>query len=110
MTTPLPIAIATYFTATNRHDREALLAGFADDAVVTDEGKMRRGAAEIRRWREETDDAFQYTIAVLDTERRGDDDYVVTARLEGNFPGNVVDLRLHFTMRGDRIAALAIAP
>jgi hypothetical protein len=31
-------------------------------------------------------------------------------RLEGNFPGNVVDLRYEFTLAGDRISALTIAP
>ena len=31
-------------------------------------------------------------------------------RLEGNFPGGVADLNFRFTLAGDRIAELVIAP
>jgi hypothetical protein len=34
----------------------------------------------------------------------------VRNRLEGNFPGGVVDLRYEFTLSIDRISALTIAP
>jgi len=35
---------------------------------------------------------------------------LVTNRLEGNFPGNVVDLRYEFVLTGDLISRLVIAP
>jgi hypothetical protein len=35
---------------------------------------------------------------------------VIRNRLEGNFPGNIVDLDYRFTLEGDRIASLTIAP
>ena len=36
--------------------------------------------------------------------------WVATNRLEGDFPGGVVDLRYRFAMDGDLIAELVIAP
>ena len=43
-------------------------------------------------------------------ERVDDAHWVATNRLEGDFPGGVVDLAYRFTLRGDRIAGLHIAP
>jgi hypothetical protein len=40
----------------------------------------------------------------------GGGQYRVTARLEGNFPGNTVDLNHDFTIADDRIKRLEIAP
>ena len=36
--------------------------------------------------------------------------YIATHRLEGNFPGGVVDLRYQFTLRGGHIELLVIEP
>jgi hypothetical protein len=38
------------------------------------------------------------------------DTWLIRNRLEGNFPGNVVDLRYRFELAGDLITALVIAP
>lgn len=43
-------------------------------------------------------------------EPTGTASWVVRNRREGNFPGNVVDLRYEFTLDGDRISTLTIAP
>jgi hypothetical protein len=40
----------------------------------------------------------------------GGDSYLVTTRVEGNFPGSPVELRYNFELRGDLIATLVIAP
>jgi hypothetical protein len=53
---------------------------------------------------------FTYTVEVVDAEPTAADSYVVTARLEGNFPGSPVDLRFQFGLRDGLIAALEIAP
>ena len=44
------------------------------------------------------------------TERTGEDTYLVTGRLTGNFPGGTADLRWRFTVAGDLIRRLEIAP
>ena len=51
-----------------------------------------------------------YTRTLLGAEPTGKTSWLVRNRLEGNFPGNVVDLRYEFTLDGDRISALTIAP
>lgn len=113
MPVAVPDVITTYFASTDSADADALVACFTDDAVVVDEGRTRRGRAEIRQWRDEIAQAFEYTATILDVESddaAGSDGYVVTARVEGNFPGNVVDLKNRFRLRHGLIAHLEIAP
>jgi len=47
METHLPAPISKYLEAINRHDPDAMLAQFSDDAIVKDEGKTRRGRAAV---------------------------------------------------------------
>lgn len=115
MSVPVPDVITGYFEATDRGDAEAMVACFADDAVVVDEGRTHRGRAEIRRWRDEVATAIEYTVEILDVESdearsENPDGYVVTARIEGNFPGNVVDVKFRFQLRHELIQHLEIAP
>ena len=98
-----------YFAADARRDTDALVALFTDDAVVLDEGQVWRGTSEIRAWRDGPASAFQYTTEVLGVEAAGGGNYVARAHLEGNFPGGTVDLKLSFTVDGDRIRRLEIA-
>jgi len=41
--------------------------------------------------------------------RTGEDEYLVTGSLEGNFPGGTAKLNWRFTLAGDRIRHLHIA-
>ncbi len=95
----LPEAIQGYFRAVDDDDNDALVACFADDAEVADEGNVRRGPDEIRAWREE----------VLDAEVE-DDRYIVRTRLTGSFPGSPVEMPYRFTLRGGLIGSLEIDP
>ncbi len=60
--------------AINAHDTDALLACFTADAVVTDEEQEYHGLAQIRAWREKTDEQYHYTVAVIDV-TEGDSAY-----------------------------------
>ncbi|MGV9935117.1 hypothetical protein ACWDY4_31790 [Streptomyces olivaceoviridis] len=40
----------------------------------------------------------------------GPDRWTVTQRLDGNSPGNTIDLRYDFTLDGGQISRLVIAP
>lgn len=52
---------------------------------------------------------YTYTTTPLG-QRSGDGGrWMVLVRLEGNFPGGVVDLRYQFVVDGDRIGDLVIA-
>ena len=107
----IPSVIVSYQAAHDRHDVDAALAAFTDDAVVRDEDETWAGADAIRQWLVKTSSEYTYTRTLLGAEPVGTpSSWLVRNRLEGNFPGNVVDLRYEFILEGDRIAALTIAP
>jgi ketosteroid isomerase-like protein len=110
MPSTAPDAITAYFEADHRRDVDAVVALFADDAVVVDEGETRRGPGEIRAWRQGPASRYQYTTEVFATDRIGEDEYLVTGRLDGNFPGGTANLRWRFILAGNRIRHLHIAP
>ena len=110
MATSAPDVITRYFAAQAARDFDTLVTSFADDAVVIDAGQTRRGANESRAWRENVASAYEYTTALLGVETAGAGKYVARVHLEGNFPGGTVDLRYQFTVDGDRIRRLEIAP
>jgi ketosteroid isomerase-like protein len=49
---PLHEVITRSFEGEARRDIDAVVALFADDAVVLDEGQTRQGSGEVRGWRE----------------------------------------------------------
>jgi len=49
MTTSTPAVITRYFAAQAARDFDTLVTLFADDAIVIDEGKTRRGTKEDPR-------------------------------------------------------------
>jgi hypothetical protein len=110
MSTPVAGVITRYFEAADRRHNDAIVALFTDNAIVVDEGETWRGAKEIRAWREGGPSTYQYTTEVLGTERTGENTYVVAIRLEGNFPGGTAELKSRFTIDGDLISRLEIAP
>lgn len=107
MVATLPAPLAAYFTAKNRHDIDAMLAPFLEDAVVEDESQTRRGRAAIRKWMEETTRKYRVTVEVADV-AEADATTIVTGLVAGNFPGSPARLRYTFTLDGDKIAQLAI--
>jgi uncharacterized protein (TIGR02246 family) len=105
----VPDVINSYFDADARRDTDAIVALFTDDGVVIDEGETWRGGTDIRAWREGTAARYQYTTEVFDTESTAEDAYLVSGRLEGNFPGGTADVTWRFTLDGDLISELHIA-
>ncbi len=86
------------------------MALFDEDATVIDEGEARDGLDAIRGWRTGAAAEYQYTTTLTGSEALGEGRYRVVARLEGNFPGGTVDLNHDFTIAGDCIRRLEIAP
>jgi ketosteroid isomerase-like protein len=103
----LPQSIHAYFDANVRLDADAMLAPFAPDAVVRDEGHTRRGSAAIRTWIEEASIALP-AIAAPQAVHSDGDLHHVTASVAGNFPGSPVTLTFHFRLNSGRIAELEI--
>ena len=64
-----PSVINRYFAAQSTGDFDTLLTLFTEDAVVIDEGQTRRGANEIRAWRENVASAYQYTTELAGSRR-----------------------------------------
>jgi ketosteroid isomerase-like protein len=108
MSPTLSEPLAAYFAAVNTHDIDAMLAPFAETAVVKDEGQERRGSAAIREWIEETTRKYNVTIAVMNVAGK-DGATTVTGHVSGTFPGSPVELRYVFTFDGKRIARLEIS-
>jgi hypothetical protein len=106
----MPEPLTRYFEHDALRDVEAIVAVFADDATVTDEGETRQGVAEIRAWQLGPASAYSYRTELRDTEQLGPDRYLVTGRLSGNFPGGTADLTWDFTIAGNKISRLVIAP
>lgn len=104
---PLPPPVRRYFEANARLDPEALLAAFADDAVVRDEAQSHGGASAIRAWIEQATIGSQ-AIAVAKAIRTDDSVHHVTATVAGAFPGSPIGLTFHFRLVGDHIAELEI--
>jgi len=106
MTTPtsirpdqLPATIQGCLAAHQARDHDAALRAFTPTSVVVDDGTTYRGTGEIRRF-----------LSKAAAERTDDTHWVAAHRLEGDFPGGVVDLRYRFAMDGDLVAELVIAP
>jgi ketosteroid isomerase-like protein len=106
----LPATIRSYLAAHVARDADAALSAFTSTAVVVDDGTTYRGSEDIRRFLARAGSEFTYTTTLVAAERTEDVRWVATNRLEGDFPGGVVDLRYRFAMDGDLIAELVIAP
>lgn len=108
-TTPtLPPPIARFF-AHESVDPQAVARCFADDAVVRDEAREHHGRAAIAAWNADAVAKYGITTEPLGAETTGPRT-AVTARVSGTFPGSPIQLRFVFTLAGDSIARLEIAP
>ena len=87
-----------------------MVALFTDDAVVFDERQTWSGSDGIRAWRDGPASRYQYTTELADVTQTGEDHYRATGRIEGNFPGGTAQLNWDFTLTGERISRLEIAP
>ena len=110
MPTNLPDVILRYFERDTDRDIDSIVNLFADDATVIDEGEERHGTAEIRAWQTGAASKYTYTTEITNTEALGPARYLVTGRLTGNFPGGIADLKWDFTIAGQHITRLIIAP
>lgn len=106
----LPETVKIYLTAHDSGDTDSVLATFAADAVVTDEGHDHAGREQIEAWLNGPASEFSYTTEFSGATATDADRVDVVQRLEGNFPGGVADLHYRFTMDGALISRLVIEP
>ena len=104
----LPQPIKALLQATATHDRAAVLASFADDAVLIDMGKEHRGL-EIAHWADALYLGSNVRVHPLHTEER-DGHTVLTVAVDGDYEALGVtepfQLDWHIQVAGDRIARL----
>jgi hypothetical protein len=107
----LPPSVATYIAATNAFDADALIACFAEGALVNDQLRDYWGIDAIKGWAEREIIGDKVTMKVVKVvEHFGD--VIVTANVDGDYdktglPGPLV-LAFHFVVRAGKIARLII--
>jgi len=106
----LPEVVTRYLGALDRHDTDAALSTFTQEARVVDEDREHHGTREIRRWLESAGGEYTYTRSYVGATASTRDVWIVHNRLDGDFPGNTVDLRYRFALRDGLISELVIAP
>ena len=109
-----PPVLSASMAAFARADLDALMPGFAQDAVVIDDGRELTGHADVRARLGRVLGAYERTIEVRGVSAVGERDgihrYDVFAHLEGTFPGGTVDLTFQFGLRDGRVVSLLIVP
>lgn len=106
----LPDVIRRYLDVHNAGDAAASAALMTPDAEVTDDGRTYNGLPEIEKWLNRAASEYTYTTTYLGAEQDRAAQWTVTQRLDGDFPGNTVELHYTFTLDGDLISRLVIAP
>jgi hypothetical protein len=107
----LPPPVAGFVRSTNAGDLEALMAGFAEGAMVNDDLLERWGKAAIRKWAEHEfigERVSIFVVACIEHHRS----VIVNAHVDGDFdqrglPYPLV-LTFYFSTEGDRIVQLII--
>ena len=101
-------AIAAYFEADRTSDNDALIASFAPDAVVFDEGTKHKGHAEILSWLLASKAKYANLVSEPVEQTIDGDRVVVRSRVSGDFPNSPAMLDYTFTLTGDWITSLDI--
>ena len=99
--------IFEYFKASNTKNETKLLALFADDATVVDEGKTHTGIAEIQSWRNKVNSIYDVRFEIIG-ESSNEDGTIVEAKCSGNFPGSPLVIKHFFVLLGQKISHLKI--
>lgn len=107
MSIKLPQLIADFIQAKNDHNSDAVIACFANDAIVHDEGQKIRGANAIKKWTDASIEKYQFTLEAIGLVEL-DKETVLTAQVSGNFDGSPVLLDFHFIINDGRISMLSI--
>jgi hypothetical protein len=111
-TTELSGILADHVAAVNAFDEDAIVATFADDALVNDAHREFWGAGAIRRWVAKEMVGDRVTIDVTEVvDHHGDT--IVRGRYDGTYdktslpPGDLI-LTNYFTVRNGKIVSLIV--
>ena len=107
MNVELPPIIQKYVEASNRHDLQAVLSCFSNDAVVHDERETLHGKKAIEGWIAKTIEKNKFQFKPLSV-RKINAEMVAAIEVSGTLPGSPLTLCYHFKIDNDKIEALAI--
>jgi len=99
--------LAAFVAATNSHDIDAVIAFYADDAIVQDESEEMQGTAAIRGWIDKTIEKYNFTLEATGVEQEGDEITLHTL-ISGTFDGSPAEIDYHMKVVGDKIVELNI--
>jgi ketosteroid isomerase-like protein len=109
LSSDVPIAIQAFVDATNAGDTEAFLAVFTEDAFLSDWGREFVGHDGVAAWDRTDNIGKRSHFQVLGVKPGvGDQQFIATMMVSGDGYNGTGDLE--FTLRGDRVARLVIAP
>jgi hypothetical protein len=103
----LPLPIHEYFEGNRGFDVDRMLAAFASDAIVRDEGDVHVGERSIRAWIEKAT-VSNAAVATPRTSTADGDRHEVEADVTGDFSGSPVELTFRFRVSDGAIAELEI--
>lgn len=105
----VPAAITAFVDATNAGDPAAFVAAFTEDAFLSDWGREYVGHDGVADW-DGTDNIGKRSHFELLGVKPGiaDQQFIATVVVSGDGFNGTSDLE--FTLRGDRVARLVIAP
>ena len=103
----LPPVVVEYLSAERARDADRLSLCFAENGVVHDEGRDRRGRDGIRQWKEEVDAKYRYDAEPV-AASVADDTVTLRTRLTGNFPGSPIEVNQIFRLDRGKIISLEI--
>ncbi|TWA76915.1 SnoaL-like protein [Azospirillum brasilense] len=104
----LPAAVANYVAANARLDADGMLASFAPQAVVLDDGGRHEGREQLKTW---IRTAILGSRAIFTPESWRDEDgrIAVDGVTSGDFKGSPIRFTFRFQLEDGAIVALAIA-
>ena len=108
--TQLPAPIRAYLAAHAAGEVDAAARSFAPGATVVDDGHTFRGTREVLDFLRRSGAEFTYTTELIGAERVDAEHWVALNRLEGDFPGAVVELAYRFTVADGLVTELVITP
>ena len=105
----VPAAIQAFVDTTNAGDPAAFVAVFTEDAFLSDWGREFRGHEGIAEWDRSDNIGKHSRFELLGLKPGiGDQQFIATVVVSGDGYTGTSDLE--FTVRGDRVARLVIAP
>lgn len=105
----VPAAIRAFIDTTNAGDPAAFVAVFTEDAFLSDWGREYRGHEGVAAWDSTDNIGKRSRFELLGVKPGlGDQQFVATVVVSGDGYNGTSDLE--FTVRGDKVARLVIAP